>query len=67
MKTANDLFVLGRTEPVVHHFMALYERKEISMEQALIGMVFTLKDQKDEVTNNYTKHLESCTTPSIRL
>lgn len=65
MKTINDLFILGRIEPVVHSYLTLYENKEISLEQALIGMVFTLREQKNEVTDNYCRHLEKCPTPSI--
>lgn len=66
MKTINDLFTLGRTEPVVNSYLTLYEKKEITLEEALIGMVFTLREQKNEVTENFIKHLERCNTPAIK-
>lgn len=66
MKTINDVIILGRTEPVVHYYLTMYENNEITLEQSLIGMVFTLRDQKNEVTENMIKHLNQCTTPNIR-
>lgn len=63
MKTVNDLYQLGMTDPVVHSYLELVERKEMTLEQALIGMVFTLRDQKNEVTTNYVNHLHKCPNP----
>lgn len=67
MKTMNDLYVLGRTEPVVHGYLEHVEMGGMTMEQALIGMIFTLRDQKNEVTKNYIDHLNNCTMPSIHI
>jgi hypothetical protein len=66
LKTINDLFILGRTDPVVHSYIKLYERKEITIEQALIGIIFTLAEQKNEVVDKYTNHLQQCPTPNIQ-
>ena len=64
-KTINDLMLLGRTEPVVNNYLRLYGQKELTLEEALIGMVFTTTEIKNEATNNYVRHLEKCTTPYI--
>lgn len=64
MKTMNDLYKLSLTDPVVNAYMKLVENKEMKIEDALIGMVFTLRDQKNDVTDKYINHLQNCTMPS---
>lgn len=65
IKTMEDIQRLALHEPVVHAYLNLM-KQGMTQEQALIGMVFTLIEQKNEVTKNYTEHLNNCTMPRIQ-
>lgn len=67
MKTLDDLKRLAYDDPVVKNYLTLHELNEITLEEALIGMVFTLREQKDAVQENYKEHLMRCATPSIKV
>jgi hypothetical protein len=67
-KLNNDLHeklrILEANEPIVHHFKMLNKRDELTFEQALIGMVLALSEQKhhlqDEILKihqNSTRHV----------
>ena len=66
MKTFEDLIILSRTEPTVYSYLMQLEIGNMTREQAIIGMVMTLVEQKRDVTDSYLKHIERCVTPSIR-
>ncbi|OUS72969.1 hypothetical protein B1748_23460 [Paenibacillus sp. MY03] len=65
MNTMQDIEKLALQEPIVKSYIQHVRYGNMTMEQALIGMVVSLTIAKDEVQNNYINHMHNCTTPSI--
>lgn len=55
MKTFEDIEKLAMTDPVVHKCMMLYRQGDFTKEQALIHMVATLAEHKNDYFNEVVK------------
>lgn len=62
----NKLHALEMKEPAVRNFMIMYKKDELTFEQALIGMVLTLAEQKQHLHDELVKVYHNSTFSSFR-
>ncbi len=55
VSTPRDVFRLSATCPIVATFVKLFERGDITWDQALYSMIVNLSAQKDELIHKLTK------------
>lgn len=66
MKKFEELFELGLHDNVVNAYLMHYKQGNMTQEEALVGMIFTLSEQKKEIQREYIDHLNNCTMPRIQ-
>jgi hypothetical protein len=60
LPTLEDLHRLSHHEPIVHRALMHYQLGDVTLEQALIGMVLVLSDALDRRTVELQEHLLRC-------
>lgn len=64
-KTMQDLEKVAMHDPIVRSYLTLLAKGDLTLEETLINLAFTLMEVKSMYKEKLEEHLERCTSPSF--